>query len=49
MLPKLVLHGEIFNVISGYAPQIGCIQEEKVNCFLDLEALIRAVNLRSEW
>ena len=43
ILVKVVLYGQIINVISAYAPQTGCAQEEKDVFIEDMETLIRSV------
>ena len=45
MMVKLVLQRELFNVISEYAPQTGCTQEEKDSFIVDVEALSRTVKV----
>lgn len=43
MSVKVVIHGVVFNIVSAYAPQTGCTQEEKDNFTEDFEALIRSM------
>jgi hypothetical protein len=43
MLVKIAVHSEVVNVITGYAPQTGCTQEEKDAFIVDMEALVRAL------
>jgi len=43
MVIRLVIQGQIFNVVSGYAPQTGWTQEEKDSSHDDLEVLIRNI------
>ena len=38
-----MIQGQIFNVVSGYAPQTGWTQEEKDSSHDDLEVLIRNI------
>jgi hypothetical protein len=38
----MVIYGTVFEVISGYAPQIGCTQE-KDSFIEDPEAMVRSV------
>ena len=38
---KVELDGVMLNVISAYAPQVGCIREEKEEFWLDLDATVK--------
>jgi hypothetical protein len=43
MAVRLVIQGQVYNIVSGYAPQTGCTQEEKDSFHEDLEAVIRNI------
>jgi len=43
MLVKIVVHSEVVNVITGYAPKTGCTQEEMDVFIVDMEALVRVL------
>ena len=40
---KLEMDGVMFNVVSGYAPQVGCELEEKDNFWLELDEVIQSI------
>jgi exonuclease III len=40
---KLILHEEVWNIISAYAPQIGCEQAEKDAFYNDLHSLLQTI------
>jgi len=44
MAVRLVIQGQVYNIVSGYAPQTGCTQEEKDLFHEDLEAVIRNIS-----
>ncbi|KAE8291438.1 hypothetical protein D5F01_LYC11043 [Larimichthys crocea] len=44
---KLEIKGVMFNVVSGYAPQVACELEEKEKFWLDLDEVMQSI-LRSE-
>lgn len=43
MAVKVVMDGEVWNIISGYAPQIGCEQSEKDAFWYDLHTLLKNI------
>lgn len=43
MSVKVIVHGTVLNVVSGYAPQTGCTQQEKDTFIEDVEALVRGI------
>ena len=40
---KMELNGVMLNVISAYAPQVGCIREEKKTFWLDLDETVEKI------
>ena len=40
---KLEIEGVMFNVVSGYAPQVGCELEEKETFWLDLDEVMQSI------
>ncbi|XP_051793709.1 uncharacterized protein LOC127530597 [Acanthochromis polyacanthus] len=40
---KLEIEGVMFNVVSGYAPQVGCELEEKEKFWLDLDEVMQSI------
>ena len=40
---KMELDGVMLNVISAYAPQVGCIREEKEAFWLDLDETVEKI------
>ena len=40
---KMELDGVVLNVISAYAPQVGCIREEKETLWLDLDEIVEKI------
>ena len=40
---KIEVEGEILNIVSAYAPQAGCSQEEKDSFWRDIDAVVREV------
>ena len=40
---KMELDGVMLNVISAYAPQVGCIREEKETFWLDLDETVEKI------
>jgi exonuclease III len=40
---KLEMEGVMFNVVSGYAPQVGCELEEKENFWLELDEVVQSI------
>jgi len=43
MSVKVIVHGTVLNVVSGYAPQTGCTQQEKDSFIEEVEALVRGI------
>ncbi|XP_051809100.1 craniofacial development protein 2-like isoform X4 [Acanthochromis polyacanthus] len=43
MSMKLEIEGVMFNVVSGYAPQVGCELEEKEKFWLDLDEVMQSI------
>jgi len=39
MLVKFAVHSKVVNVITGYAPQTGCTQQEKDAFIVNMEAV----------
>ncbi|XP_051806753.1 uncharacterized protein LOC127534762 [Acanthochromis polyacanthus] len=40
---KLEIEGVMFNVVSGYAPQVGCEREEKEKFWLELDEVMQSI------
>ena len=46
MKMKLEIEGEVWHIISCYAPQVGCTQEEKDDLWEHMDAYMQAVRRR---
>ena len=46
---KMELDGAMLNVISAYAPQVGCIREEKETFWLDLDETVENIPNQKLW
>ena len=43
MYMKLDIEGVMMTVISAYAPQVGCLREEKDNFWTDLDEVVESI------